>query len=49
MQTRANFTLPRVVASLVGKQKQYVCEACGESFDSEKDLRSHVFDVGLVE
>jgi len=30
-------------------QQRYVCEACGESFDSEEDLRRHVYAVGLVE
>ncbi|WP_276301933.1 C2H2-type zinc finger protein [Halorussus lipolyticus] len=33
----------------MGDQKQYVCEACGEPFDSEEDLRRHMYAVGLVE
>ncbi|UPW00960.1 C2H2-type zinc finger protein [Halorussus gelatinilyticus] len=31
------------------EQKRYVCEACGESFDSQEELRRHVYAVGLVE
>jgi hypothetical protein len=30
-------------------QKEHVCEACGEPFDSEEELRKHVYAVGLVE
>jgi DNA-directed RNA polymerase subunit RPC12/RpoP len=33
----------------VGDRKQYVCEACGESFDSEEKLRKHLYAVGLVD
>jgi hypothetical protein len=33
----------------VGDQQQNVCEACGESFDSEEKLRKHLHAVGLVE
>nr|WP_267905108.1 C2H2-type zinc finger protein [Halorussus halophilus] len=29
--------------------EQYVCEACGKEFDSERELRDHVYAVGLVE
>ncbi|WP_435175732.1 C2H2-type zinc finger protein [Halorussus sp. AFM4] len=31
------------------EEAQYVCEACGESFDSEAELREHLYAVGLVE
>ncbi len=33
----------------MGEQQRYVCEACGESFESEEELRKHVSAVGLVE
>ncbi|MFC7082551.1 C2H2-type zinc finger protein [Halorussus caseinilyticus] len=33
----------------MGDQERYVCEACGKSFDSEEELRRHVYAVGLVE
>jgi DNA-directed RNA polymerase subunit RPC12/RpoP len=33
----------------MGEREQYVCEACGENFDSEEDLRKHLYAVGLVE
>jgi len=33
----------------MGDQHDYVCEACGEEFDSETELRDHVYDVGLVD
>jgi len=28
---------------------EHVCEACGEPFDSEAELRRHVRQVGVVE
>ena len=28
---------------------EYVCDACGESFESEDALDQHVHDVGLVD
>ena len=31
------------------EQQEYVCEACGEPFDSEEELRKHMHAVGLVE
>ncbi|WP_135824175.1 C2H2-type zinc finger protein [Halorussus ruber] len=31
------------------EQQEYVCEACGEPFDSEEELRKHMRAVGLVE
>lgn len=33
----------------MGECEQYVCEACGERFDSEEELRRHLYAVGLVE
>jgi hypothetical protein len=35
--------------SETGEQQEYVCEACGEPFDSEEELRKHMHAVGLVE
>ncbi|WP_193570133.1 MULTISPECIES: C2H2-type zinc finger protein [Halorussus] len=32
-----------------GERGRYVCEACGESFASETELRDHLNAVGLVE
>lgn len=29
--------------------EEYVCEACGESFESEEALERHIEEVGLVE
>lgn len=29
--------------------EEYVCEACGESFESEEALERHVREVGLVD
>lgn len=29
--------------------EKYVCEACGKEFDSEQELRAHVYAVGLVD
>lgn len=28
---------------------EFVCEACGETFESEAALEDHVHDVGLVD
>ena len=28
---------------------EYVCEACGESFESEEALDRHIREVGLVD
>jgi DNA-directed RNA polymerase subunit RPC12/RpoP len=28
---------------------EYVCEACGERFESEEALEKHVHEVGLTE
>lgn len=33
----------------MGENEQYVCEACGEPFETEEDLRRHLYAVGLVE
>lgn len=30
-------------------EQRYVCEACGEEFETEEELREHVDRVGLVE
>jgi DNA-directed RNA polymerase subunit RPC12/RpoP len=32
----------------MGEHEQYVCEACGESFESSEELRRHVYAVGQV-
>ena len=28
---------------------EYVCEECGREFDSEEELKRHLWEVGLVE
>lgn len=30
-------------------EDRYVCEACGEEFETEEELRRHLYSVGLVE
>jgi DNA-directed RNA polymerase subunit RPC12/RpoP len=32
-----------------GEKQGYVCEACGEEFDTEEELRRHLYAVGLVD
>ncbi len=29
--------------------KEYVCEVCGERFRSERAMKRHVHDIGLVD
>jgi DNA-directed RNA polymerase subunit RPC12/RpoP len=33
----------------MGDQRGYVCDACGDEFDSEEALHDHVYCVGLVD
>jgi DNA-directed RNA polymerase subunit RPC12/RpoP len=28
---------------------EYVCDVCGEAFESEQELQQHVHDVGVVD
>ena len=30
-------------------EERYVCEACGREFDTERELREHLYSVGLVD
>ena len=30
-------------------EQRYVCEACGEEFETEEELRKHLYCVGLVD
>lgn len=30
-------------------ERRYVCDACGETFETEAELRRHLYAVGLVE
>lgn len=30
-------------------EQRYVCEACGEEFESETELREHTYEIGLVD
>jgi hypothetical protein len=31
------------------ERAEYVCEVCDERFETERELRRHVHDVGLVD
>ena len=33
----------------MGEQQIYVCEACGEEFDTEEELHRHLYAVGMVD
>ena len=33
----------------MGDEHGFVCEACGEEFETEEELRRHLYDVGLVD
>ena len=33
----------------MGDQHCFVCEACGEEFETEEELRRHLYAVGLVD
>ena len=46
---RATLTPLPTVSAVMGTHETWVCDACGESFESESELRRHVYAVGLVE
>ncbi len=46
---RPMFTPFPTVSAVMWNHETCVCEACGESFESESELRGHVYAVGLVE
>lgn len=31
------------------QSEMYVCDVCGQTFDSEEALEDHVHDIGLVD
>ncbi len=33
----------------MGDHQRYVCEACGDEFETEAELEKHVYCVGLVD
>ena len=36
------------MATPIEDAESYRCEACGDEFDAESDLRDHLYSVGLM-